>query len=436
MKPDKARITAFNVLKRVILSNGYSTIVLDEEFKKAKPSHDEKKLATRIVYGVLERKLTLLAILKRFINRKPKEEIEIILLMGIYQILYLDSIPVYAVVNSSVELAKLTNKNKAAAGFINAVLHKVAKEEPSSLKEEAYKTEEGKYSVSPKMLQIIKTSLKEDADLFLRSSFDRAPIYIRVNTLKTNIDDLIASLNEENIAAERVPLFSLALKISGSYDITKTKAYQNGMFFVQDLSSALAVESLNIEEDSIVLDLCAAPGGKSFLAANYATKGRINSFDIHDHKIELIQKSAMRLGIRNLTAEKKNALDYQGREEIADRIICDVPCSGSGVIRRKPEIRYKDEDLTALYSLQGEILRSASKMLKVGGRLLYSTCSINKKENEDIVREFLKNDSRFGVLNLEGRYDIIKNKGEFGSTVLPSDFGGDGFFFSILERRM
>ena len=435
MKPDKGRITAFYVLKRVLILGGYSNISLDEEIKKNNLLPEDKKLAAKICYGVLERKITLEIILERFANRKPKPEIEIIILMGIYQALFLDNIPNHAVVNSSVELAKTFSKNKAQAGFVNAILHSVLREPKENLLSFAFETETGKYSISKEMLSIIKNSLGEKTDLFLNESFGRPPIYIKVNTLKTSTENLVETLKSENIEAEYIEGFENALKISGKLDIAKTESYKNGLFFVQDLSSQFAINALEIAPEDTVFDLCAAPGGKSFSAAMSLKGGKITSFDIHGHKVELIKKSALRLGISNLDAEVKNALDVSGRENSADKIICDVPCSGSGVLRRKPEIRYKNENLKDIYRLQFEILSAAAKMVRPGGKILYSTCSVNKKENEDIVKSFLMGNLEFKALKYYGIYDKIIRSSDFGTTILPEHFGGDGFFFCVLERK-
>lgn len=436
MKPDKGRITAFYVLKRVLISGGYSNISLDEEIKKNNLLPEDKKLAAKICYGVLERKTTLEIILDRFVSRNPKPEIKIILLMGIYQALFLDNIPNHAVVNSSVELAKTFSKNKAQAGFVNAILHSVLREEKENLLSFAFKTEEGKYSVSKAMLSIIKNSLGEKTDSFFSGSFERPPIYIRVNTLKVSLEDLIEILTGEGIEAEKIEGFENSLKIKGNLDIAKTESYKNGLFFVQDLSSQFAINALGVSPEDTVFDLCAAPGGKSFSAAMSLKGGKITSFDIHGHKVELIKKSALRLGISNLDAEIKNALDISGRENAADKIICDVPCSGSGVLRRKPEIRYKNENFKDVYRLQFDILSAASKMVKVGGKILYSTCSVNKKENEDIVKSFLMANSEFKALKYYGIYDKIVRSSDFGTTILPEHFDGDGFFFCVLERKI
>ncbi len=435
MKPDTGRIAAFNVLKRVLLSGGYSNISLDEEIKRNLLSSDEKKLAAKISYGVLERKVTLQIILNKFITRSPKPEIKVILFMGIYQILYLDNIPPHAAVNSSVDLAKMISKNKAQAGFVNAILHKILREGKEKILEYAYKTDEGRYSISSDMLSIIRSSLKERTAVFLESSFDKPPIYLRVNTLKTTAEALIALLAEENVSSEKIDGFNEALRITGNIDITKTECYKNGLFFVQDLSSQMAIKALEIESDSRVFDLCAAPGGKSFCAAMYLKEGNITSFDIHEHKIKLIKDASERLNIENLKVEKKDALDLSDREDMADIVICDVPCSGSGVIRRKPEIRYKNDDYKDLYNLQTKILNSAARMVKIGGKLLYSTCSVNKLENEEVVKKFLSLNDGFEVLKQDKSCGKIKGNCEFGTTILPEDFGGDGFFFSVIERR-
>ena len=195
------------------------------------------------------------------------------------------------------------------------------------------------------------------------------------------------------------------------------------MFHIEDLSCYNAVKALELKEEDVVFDICSAPGGKAFTAASFMNnKGKIYAFDIYEHRVKLIQDGANRLGLTSITSVVNNGAEFNSSLPLADKIICDVPCSGFGIIRRKPEIRYKDLDsIKELPALQFDILNTSSKYLKKGGKLLYSTCTLNKRENEKVVEKFLTENSDFSVLK--------------SVTTFPSENGGDGFFYSILERN-
>ena len=224
------------------------------------------------------------------------------------------------------------------------------------------------------------------------------------------------------------------LVLSNSGAIEKLESFKNGLFHVQDMSSQLCCMVLNPSETDIVLDLCAAPGGKSFtLAEIMNNNGSIYSCDLHEKRVNLIKNGAERLGITNINFLTNNAKEYNPELPLADKILCDVPCAGLGVISKKPEIKYKSEnEISSLPKIQYEIIKTASKYLKIGGELVYSTCSLNKEENDDVIDAFLKENTDYaGVSFLE---DIRKSSDGYKMTIFPDDFNSDGFFISKIRR--
>jgi 16S rRNA (cytosine967-C5)-methyltransferase len=419
---NSARREVLSALLRVF-SGGYSNIVLSETLLK-KLSGEDRAFASGLFFGVLERRITLEEILKKFVKRRPPEEVETILLMGLYQILYMNSVPDFAAVSSSVELCR----NKKFSSLVNGVLRAVLREDREKLM--SFKSENVKYSVSEKVYETVKNSLSEDTDAFFEDSFGSPPLFVRVNTNKTDPETLAKTLEEKNIKSEKT-IFPYALRIYYSGDITATQEYKEGCFYTSDLSSLACVSALGIKAGDCVGDMCAAPGGKSFSAALFG--GRLYSFDIYENKVDIIRKGAKRLGLENIKASVLSAEEVSGRENSFDKIICDVPCSGIGVIRRKPEIRYKNEDFSSLIEKQRKIMSVAARCLKKGGRMVYSTCSVTREENEENVKWFLSEHPDFRLLNCEEFNGIIK-RNSFGSLITPSDFMSDGFYFSVLEK--
>lgn len=408
-----SRQTAFETLYKIFYDNAYSNIALDSALSRAENS---KAFVSRLVYGVVERKLTLDYIISEHCN-KPKPKLLTILRMGVYQLYFMDSVPSSAAINESVKLAK-NNGMKFYSGMVNAVLHKI---DNNRIDINSVQDPSIKYSIPQNLIRMWQKAYgKEQTDSFLPSFNEPAPIYIVTNTVLTNIDSLSNIFRKKNILFERE---GDLLKIKSSGDITVTDAFNNGLFYIQDKSCYEAVKALDIQKGQSVLDVCAAPGGKSFTAAQYTgITGKILSCDIYEHRVGLIKKSAERLGLENIHTIVNDALKYNIEIEKADRIICDVPCSGFGIIRRKPEIRYKELDsIKGLPDIQYDILKTSSKYLKKGGRILYSTCTLNLRENERVVEKFINENSDFS---------IIKSK-----TIFPEIGGGDGFFYSVIERN-
>jgi 16S rRNA (cytosine967-C5)-methyltransferase len=253
---------------------------------------------------------------------------------------------------------------------------------------------------------------------FLENALLPPPVFLRTNTLKTDMDKLVEELKSQGVLAQNIGENALILPQS-SGSVEKMDSYKKGLFFVQDLSCQKAVEMLDIKENSRVLDLCAAPGGKSFSASMFAPKGEIVACDLYEQRAGLIAKGAKRLGIEDITPKAADATAFNGSLGEFDRIICDVPCSGLGVIRRKPDIKYKNQtDFEELISIQRKILSNADNYLKVGGKLLYSTCTLNKKENRENVDVFLKGHPNYSIIQEHTFSPLADNTDGFYAAVL------------------
>ena len=428
-----ARQTAFEILNKIQRDNSYSNLALDHALDKADTDNKDKKFVSALVYGVTERRITLDYNLSLYLSqpvKKLKPEVLTALRLGAYQILFMDKIPVSAAVNESVKLAK---KNGAAfaSGLVNAVLRKIISN--------GLKTD-GSMSVNysaPEWLcdMWCKSYGRENAEKLLEASFGAVDTVLRVNTEKIDADNLINLLAEEGFDCEIGGNVENSAVVKSGGAVHKTEAYKNGLFHVQDAASQLCCKALGVQENETVIDICAAPGGKSFtLAENMKNTGRIISCDIYEHRLKLISDGAERLGLTNIETVRNDGNVFNPDFPLADKILCDVPCSGLGVIRKKPEIRFKkSEEVDKLQDLQYSIMCISSRYLKIGGVMVYSTCSLNPNENEKIVEKFLTEHDNFEgvrVLSDISRYGVDTDY----LTLMPHIHGCDGFFISAFRR--
>lgn len=419
------RALAYKILLKIEKDKAYSNLTLDAALEKEEAGYEP--FVRALVYGVTERKITLDYILSGLLTqplKKLKPQVLTVLRMGIYQIKFMDKIPVSAAVNESVKLVKQQGFS-FASGLVNSVLRKTADSEikyPENKVSAEYLSV--KYSCPiPLVNKYINDYGYENALGVLRSSLEVPPLIIRVNTLKTTADELIFRLESENITAT-VCDTDCALKIDGG-NVFGTQCYKDGLFHVQDTASQKCINALDPKPYETVLDMCAAPGGKSFtIAEKMQNKGEIYSFDLYEHRLSLIDSGAKRLGIDIIKTSARDASKIYDNVPKADKILCDVPCSGLGVIRRKPEIKYKDLGfIDKLTDLQYNIICSSASYLKKGGRLVYSTCSLNKDENENVCARFLKEHKDF------------KLTGESPVTLMPHTHNTDGFFFAVFTKE-
>lgn len=399
----------------------------------------EYALAVHIVNGVLQNGTYLdhaaAAYARDF--RKLQPVVKDILRLSAYQIFFLDRVPARAAVNEGVELAKEYAPH--AAGAVNAILRRLG-ESGGNVEIKAGSREEFlsvRYSHPIWLVrELIREYGDEACEKILAADNETPPITIQINTLKTTAGKLKASLNGSGVEVGPCPLLEDALHITGTGDVEKLEAFREGLFYVQDAAAHLAVAVSGVKAGDTVMDMCAAPGGKSFAAAIFMkNRGKIFSCDIHEKKTALIQKGAERLGISIIEAAPGDARVLRpGMKESADVVLCDVPCSGYGVIRKKPEIRYKDPaELTRLPDIQLDILRCSASYVKPGGTLVYSTCTVLRRENEDVVSAFLKERSDFEPVPfiLPGPFGECRGM----KTILPFEGHTDGFFICVLRKK-
>lgn len=431
-----SRQTAFEALLKTEKQGAYSNIAIDAFLSKAKLDTRDKSFVSALFYGVIERKLTIDYQLQLYLEKpikKLKPEVLTILRIGAYQILFMEKVPASAAVNESV---KLTGRNGCgfASGLVNAVLRKVAKggivlPDESSLTEHL----SIKYSCPQWLIRKwLSEYSAEDTKGLLSHSVCVPPIYIRVNTTKTDSGELNKILSGEGVKVRETEIpDALALDLCGKY-INELQSFRNGLFHVQDISCQLCAMALDAKEGDTVFDLCSAPGGKAYTICELiGDKGNVLCFDIHKSRVSLIENGARRLGLKSIKASVSDASVYNENLGLADKVLCDVPCSGLGIISRKPEIKYKKPDeLKNLPEIQLKILKNGSKHVKKGGLLIYSTCSVSKDENEAVCADFLKSDNSFEAVK-----PLPQLSDDKFLTLMPHKFGGDGFFIAAFRKK-
>ncbi|MBR5496254.1 MAG: 16S rRNA (cytosine(967)-C(5))-methyltransferase RsmB [Oscillospiraceae bacterium] len=441
---DNSRRLVYKTLLKIEQDGAFSNLAIDSALKQSDLSAQDKAFASALFYGVCERKITLDFIIGKLSSvrlSKMDLSIKVILRMGIYQLLYMESVTDFAAVDESVKLA-LYAKRQKLKGFVNAILRTFIREgKQIKFPDKAEKPSfylSIKYSCPEDFaINLIKDYGFEMAEVFLAKSLDRPPLTIRANTLKTTADSLRNDLQKEGVECRLHEKIENCVIIDKTTAIDRLQSFKQGLFHVQDSASMLCAMALAPNPDDLVYDICSAPGGKTFTMAQLMEgKGKIGAFDLYEHKIKLIQDGANRLGLSNVEASINDATKDKDLDK-ADKILCDVVCSGSGIIRRKPEIKYKEwSDLSELVKLQLDILTKSAKHLKSGGELVYSTCSVNKAENEGVVKEFLQQNSDFEPC------DLPQHILEFGIsnsnnmvTLMPNVSDTDGFFIAKLRRK-
>ena len=435
-----ARETALNVLIACRTHDGWSNGVLKEYVARDRLDSRDSALASRLCYGVVQNRNLLDFYLKQLLTGRVKDlhpVIHDILHLGLYQLYLMDKIPQSAAVNESVELAKkYCKKQRNAAGLVNAVLRNAIRSQNSLQQPTSW---EDKYSHPGDLINLLKAYVgKEGLEPMLKENNAIAPMTVQVNTLQTSTKELQEKLEAEGVTARNHPWLSDCLVLSGTGDLERLSSFQEGLFYVQDAASKLSILCAQLQPGQNVLDCCAAPGGKSFAAA-MAMKGEgsITSCDVHAHKIDLIAKGAERLGLNNIFAKQQDATAFRPEwQDCFDTVIADVPCSGLGIIRKKPDIRYKALSAIAeLPALQMKILENVSRYVKPGGLLLYSTCTLVREENEGMVEAFLRAHPDFTTEPLPLPLPFPKNESGMLALV-PGEYDTDGFFICRLRRKL
>ncbi len=438
-----ARNAAIEALLQVEENEGYSNLVLDKVLRAYELSGRDSALASAIFYGTLEKEITLDHFLEQCFLQPGKpvsKKVRIVLRAAAYQLMFLDRIPASAVVNEAVESIKEL-KMPGAAGFVNGVLRGFLRKQDtfSYPQGDTAKALSVRHSIPAELIELWQKSYGLSFTRKLLSSLDhKAPIYLRVNSLKTDFLKLQDSFSAENIVLSPCSGSDHAGVLENCGSPMKTPQFQKGLFHIQDLSAQLLCLALGAEPHEHICDCCAAPGGKSFtIAEEMGNEGRVTSLDLYKGRVGLITEGANRLGLSCVRPGVNDAL--KGFPDIppADRVLCDVPCSGFGVIRRKPEIRYKKLDtVESLPGLQYEILQNASKLVKPGGVLLYSTCTLDPRENEEVAERFLKENNGFIPRKIEWPQTVeqVQDLPEHMALLTPFSGGSDGFFAAMFQR--
>lgn len=437
-----ARDTALEVLMQVSGANAWSDGSLKRTIAKNGLDNRDAALASRIAYGVIQNKMLLDYYIGCYCTRRPSHLEPVILnilRIGAYQILFMDKVPHRAAVNEAVEMVKRNGRPKAS-GLVNAVLRKFVTnwlDMPALPDDSAASRLSVRYSHPKWLVQRLLDRLgEEEAERFLQCDNEIVPTTIQTNKLKVTEEELEKELRLAGVTVERHPWLPGCFFLSGTGDLERLEVFQQGHFLVQDAAAHLVSLAALPEEGSRVMDVCAAPGGKSFsLAIDMGDRGEILSCDIHAHKLQLIERSAQRLGISCIRTALADGREmhaaWQGQ---ADLVVADVPCSGLGIIRKKPDIRYKNPDeLAGLPEIQRAILNNVCNYVRPGGVLIYSTCTVLEAENEAVTDDFLSEHPDFMRETFTLPQPIGTVDGQI--TLWPQRLGTDGFYICKMRRR-
>ena len=436
MSSINARSLAYEVLFTIIQEDGYSNITLNKYFNQYKVEEQDKRFISEVVYGTIKNKLYLEHILKSYSKGRVKPKVKIILLMSIYQLLYMDKTPNFAIIDEAVKLSKKIAGN-ITGKFVNGILRNI--ERNAKNLELKYKNETEQFCVEnscPKELFDIlnKQYGKEKAQSIVVSFNQKSKNSIRYNPLKTTKSDLIEKLgsvvSESEICEDSLILNKLNIDNS---------LFSNGYYIIQDEASALVASSIGlpVDKEYKILDTCAAPGGKSLHIASKYFNSSLISCDKYIHKLKLIEDNTAKLGISNIEIKEQDAtINNSSFNDKFDIVICDVPCSGIGVIKNKPEIKYKitNSHVEEISKLQYQILNNSKKYVKNDGILMYSTCTIDKRENIENINKFLKENENFRLENISLDNSIVKARKNGVLEILPDEYSCDGFFIAKLRK--
>ncbi|MBD1379996.1 16S rRNA (cytosine(967)-C(5))-methyltransferase RsmB [Metabacillus arenae] len=447
MKKANVREVAVEALLKIEKNQAFSNLLLNSLIKSNQLDAKDVPLLTELVYGTLQRKMTLDYILSKYLQKPKKVEdwVKVLLRMSIYQMVYLDRIPDRAILFEAVEIAKRKG-HRGISSFVNGILRNFQREGMPSFDEITNPVERISIESShPKWLveKWMKQYGEETTAKMCQTNLLPPVQTARVNKMKSNESEVIELLSHHGITAEKGDLAIDAIK-SRSGNVALTDAFKQGYLTVQDESSMLVGRALGATRGDIILDACAAPGGKTtHIAELLEQSGKVYSLDLHEHKVKLIKDQAKRLELTNIEARTVDArkASNEFQEESFDRILVDAPCSGFGVIRRKPDIKYTKNanDIKMLAKIQYDILSSVSPLLKKGGTLVYSTCTIDKEENNEVVDTFIQNHPEFEAdHSLAKRLpDKIKPYIKNGQLqILPHYFNTDGFYIASMRKKV
>ncbi|CAH0346933.1 16S rRNA (cytosine(967)-C(5))-methyltransferase RsmB [Bacillus sp. CECT 9360] len=440
------REIALDILESIERNQSYSNLLLNSKLQKYQLKSVDSGLLTEVTYGTIQRKITLDYYLQPFIKNQKKTLSWVInlLRLSLYQMIYLDKVPDHAIIFEAVEIAKKRG-HKGISSMVNGVLRSIQRQGlPSfdSIRNEverlSIETSHPKWLVERWLEQFGYDKTKEMCEINLTAP----PQTARVNLKKISRDELISALTEEGYHVEISKIVPEAIHCFRG-NLAHSESYQLGYLTIQDESSMLVAHALGASGNDMVLDCCAAPGGKTTHIAEGLTTGQVTALDLHEHKVKLIKEQATRLGLRNIktyVSDSRKAHELFHKEGF-NRILVDAPCSGLGVMRRKPDVKYtkSEEDISRLSSIQEQLLNAAAPLLKQGDRLIYSTCTVDKEENDLVAAAFLENHADFEAdLTLIDRMPEAVRPFIVGNSiqVFPQYFGSDGFFIASFRKKV
>lgn len=427
------RALAFETIQDIINDKAYSNIIINDVLSNNELNRADKGLYTELVYGTLKRKYTLDYLLKPFVQTKLKGWVRQLLWMSIYQYVYLDKIPEHAIINEAVEIAKYKG-GPHNGNVVNGILRNIMR---SDLPDFTEITDDKKriaieYSLPKWLVDHWTTHFGiEKTETIAQSFLDKVTTTVRVNLTRISVDDAIRRLTDDCIV-EQDREIETCLHISGK-PIIESRMFKDGLISIQDKSSMFIGELMALKEGDQVLDACSAPGGKACHIAEILNgTGHVDATDIHEHKIDLIDFNIRKLRLSNISAFEHDATEKY--DKVYDKILVDAPCSGLGVLRHKPEIKYEQSQhaIESLVEIQLEILNNVKYNVKPGGTMIYSTCTIEQMENENVVYTFLKENKDFEFDQFEHPITGEKVK---TMQILPQDFNSDGFFITRIRRK-
>lgn len=442
-----SRYLAVDILKEIEVEDAYSNLLLRKVIEENDLPKEEKNLLTELVYGVIQRRMTLDYKLAPFLKKQKKLDnwVRQVLRISLYQMEYLDRIPDHAIVNEAANIARSMG-HRGIVGLVNGVLRNVQRKgvrDVSNIEpfNQRISTE---YSLPLWLVDdFIEELGMEEAEKLATSLIERPKLSLRVNLKKISREEAMNELESEGYEVEESSISPFGIIILNGVPVD-TRLFKEGFLSVQDETSMLVAPALNVKENHQVLDACAAPGGKTMhIATNYIENeqgGKVTALDVHKHKIKLINQNAKQQGVEEVVEARqldaRKVLD-QFEENSFDRVLIDAPCSGLGLIRRRPEIRYNKskKDILSLQKLQNEILEAASQVLKPGGELIYSTCTITSLENQDVVNQFLKNHTDFTQGTVSLPTDQLTHDSLGSITIYPHQHDTDGFFIAQLNKN-
>ena len=435
------RKLAVKILGRVLNEGAYSNIILSKELNEVELNEKDKALLTEIVYGVLRRKKTLDIIISNFVKdiKFMNKDILNILRVAVYQMNFLDKIPSYAACNEAVEEAKEISENDSK--LVNGILRSFTKN-PDDIEVQGNKIDEYayKFSFEPWMIRLLIKQYGESLAKKIMSGLNMIPeVSVRVNAMAADYDEVFEKLEELGYEIEEGSVCPEAISIKGGKSIETNPLFMEGKITVQDESAMVIAPLLELEEGMTVIDLCSAPGGKTtHIAEILQNTGKVLAYDIHESKLGLIKENCDRLGITNVEVKAHDATKLNSELiETSDRVLIDVPCSGIGIIRKKPEIKWNKSrnDLREIIPIQRDIMENAWQYLKTGGIMIYSTCTLNQEENEENIDWFVSRHKDCTVKKIFiGKQDNLMYNKNGSLTILPNE-NMDGFFVAKLEKR-